>query len=180
MDWPDGFGLIRASNTTPVLVLRFEGHTTEALHRIETAMLALLERVKPGCVGRRCGALIFLPLWALAPCALPLHKRRPCPMKWLPTNAPTLRGGGCGDGVQVLVFPELLTGYLTDISHTALDPDAPRASTLVRCGRAGGGADRRCAGYCGREGTSLVLGHLCLNRMVAMPFTANVICTPGR
>ena len=48
VDWPDGFGLIRASNTTPVLVLRFEGHTDEALHRIEAAMLALLERVKPG------------------------------------------------------------------------------------------------------------------------------------
>ncbi|MEY3446070.1 MAG: hypothetical protein RIR45_825, partial [Pseudomonadota bacterium] len=27
VDWPDGFGLVRASNTTPVLVLRFEGHT---------------------------------------------------------------------------------------------------------------------------------------------------------
>jgi phosphomannomutase len=48
VDWPDGFGLIRASNTTPVLVLRFEGHTPEALRRIEAAMLALLERVKPG------------------------------------------------------------------------------------------------------------------------------------
>ena len=48
VDWADGFGLIRASNTTPVLVLRFEGHTPEALHRIEAAMLALLEKVKPG------------------------------------------------------------------------------------------------------------------------------------
>ena len=48
VDWPDGFGLIRASNTTPVLVLRFEGHTPEALKRIEATMLALLERVKPG------------------------------------------------------------------------------------------------------------------------------------
>lgn len=48
MDWEDGFGLIRASNTTPVLVLRFEGHTQEALNRIEAQMLALLERVKPG------------------------------------------------------------------------------------------------------------------------------------
>ena len=47
VDWPDGFGLIRASNTTPVLVLRFEGHTPEALSRIEAAMLALLQRVKP-------------------------------------------------------------------------------------------------------------------------------------
>ena len=47
VDWPDGFGLIRASNTTPVLVLRFEGHTNEALLRIEAAMLALLRSVKP-------------------------------------------------------------------------------------------------------------------------------------
>jgi phosphomannomutase len=50
VDWPDGFGLIRASNTTPVLVLRFEGHTPEALHRIEGEMLALLRTVKPGAV----------------------------------------------------------------------------------------------------------------------------------
>ena len=47
IDWPDGFGLIRASNTTPVLVLRFEGHTEEALHRIELEMMALLRSVKP-------------------------------------------------------------------------------------------------------------------------------------
>ncbi len=50
VDWPDGFGLIRASNTTPVLVMRFEGQTPEALHRIETDMLALLRTVKPGAV----------------------------------------------------------------------------------------------------------------------------------
>jgi phosphomannomutase len=50
VDWPDGFGLIRASNTTPVLVLRFEGHTPEALHRIEAAMLALLHAAKPDAV----------------------------------------------------------------------------------------------------------------------------------
>ncbi|GAA6140446.1 phosphomannomutase/phosphoglucomutase [Hydrogenophaga sp. 5NK40-0174] len=47
VDWPDGFGLIRASNTTPVLVLRFEGQTREALDRIERDMLALLKQVKP-------------------------------------------------------------------------------------------------------------------------------------
>jgi phosphomannomutase len=47
VDWPDGFGLIRASNTTPVLVLRFEGHTEAALQRIEADMLALLRSVKP-------------------------------------------------------------------------------------------------------------------------------------
>ncbi|MGI4778231.1 MAG: phosphomannomutase/phosphoglucomutase [Janthinobacterium lividum] len=47
VDWPDGFGLIRASNTTPVLVMRFEGQTDAALYRIETDMLALLRTVKP-------------------------------------------------------------------------------------------------------------------------------------
>ncbi len=47
VDWPDGFGLIRASNTTPVLVMRFEGQTADALHRIELDMLALLRRIKP-------------------------------------------------------------------------------------------------------------------------------------
>jgi phosphomannomutase len=46
VDWSDGFGLIRASNTTPVLVLRFEGHTDAALHRIEADMMALLKIVK--------------------------------------------------------------------------------------------------------------------------------------
>ena len=47
VDWPDGFGLVRASNTTPVLVLRFEGQTEAALHRIEADMLTLLRSVKP-------------------------------------------------------------------------------------------------------------------------------------
>ena len=47
VDWPDGFGLVRASNTTPVLVLRFEGHSEAALHRIEAAMMDLLKSVKP-------------------------------------------------------------------------------------------------------------------------------------
>jgi phosphomannomutase len=47
VDWPDGFGLIRASNTTPVLVLRFEGQTQAALDRIQNEMLTLLKSVKP-------------------------------------------------------------------------------------------------------------------------------------
>jgi phosphomannomutase len=46
-DYDDGFGLVRASNTTPVLVLRFEGHTSEALHRIEADFMAALRAVKP-------------------------------------------------------------------------------------------------------------------------------------
>ncbi len=47
VDFADGFGLIRGSNTTPVLVLRFEGHTDEALHRIEAQFRAALRSVKP-------------------------------------------------------------------------------------------------------------------------------------
>jgi len=46
VDFADGFGLIRASNTTPVLVLRFEGHTPEALARIERDFMAALRDVK--------------------------------------------------------------------------------------------------------------------------------------
>ena len=47
VDWPDGFGLIRGSNTTPVLVLRFEGHTPAALQRIEQTMMQALRAIKP-------------------------------------------------------------------------------------------------------------------------------------
>lgn len=46
-DYADGFGLIRSSNTTPVLVLRFEGHTEAALHRIEADFMRALRSVKP-------------------------------------------------------------------------------------------------------------------------------------
>ena len=34
-DWPDGWGLVRASNTTPVLVLRFDADNVAALKRIQ-------------------------------------------------------------------------------------------------------------------------------------------------
>lgn len=46
-EYKDGFGLIRSSNTTPVLVMRFEGHTPEALERIQTQFMAALRVVKP-------------------------------------------------------------------------------------------------------------------------------------
>ena len=36
-DWPDGWGLVRASNTTPVLVLRFDAKDEESLRRIKEA-----------------------------------------------------------------------------------------------------------------------------------------------
>ena len=47
VEYDDGFGLIRSSNTTPVLVLRFEGHTPAALKRIEAEVMAALRAVKP-------------------------------------------------------------------------------------------------------------------------------------
>ena len=47
VEYDDGFGLIRASNTTPVLVLRFEGVTPQALARIEADCMAALRAVKP-------------------------------------------------------------------------------------------------------------------------------------
>ena len=46
-EYADGFGLVRASNTTPVLVLRFEGHTPEALARIQAQFMAQILEVKP-------------------------------------------------------------------------------------------------------------------------------------
>jgi phosphomannomutase len=46
-EYDDGFGLVRASNTTPVLVLRFEGHTRAAMERIEADFMAALRAVKP-------------------------------------------------------------------------------------------------------------------------------------
>jgi len=39
-DWPDGWGLVRASNTTPVLVLRFDADNPAALKRIQDTFRA--------------------------------------------------------------------------------------------------------------------------------------------
>ena len=50
VDWPDGWGLVRASNTTPVLVLRFDADSQAALTRIQTAFREQLLAVKPDLV----------------------------------------------------------------------------------------------------------------------------------
>lgn len=47
VEYPDGFGLIRASNTTPVLTLRFEADDFSALTRIQQAFRQLLSRARP-------------------------------------------------------------------------------------------------------------------------------------
>lgn len=48
VEFPDGFGLARASNTTPVVVLRFEGDSEAAIDRIKEAFRGVLLKVKPG------------------------------------------------------------------------------------------------------------------------------------
>ena len=50
VDYADGFGLVRASNTTPVLVLRFEADNAAALTRIEEDFRNLILKVRPGLV----------------------------------------------------------------------------------------------------------------------------------
>ncbi|MDO5505240.1 MAG: phosphomannomutase/phosphoglucomutase [Pseudoxanthomonas suwonensis] len=47
VDWRDGWGLVRASNTTPVLVLRFDADSGEALARIQGAFREQLLAVDP-------------------------------------------------------------------------------------------------------------------------------------
>jgi len=47
VEYPDGFGLARSSNTTPVVVLRFEGETPEALDRIRKEFARVILAAKP-------------------------------------------------------------------------------------------------------------------------------------
>jgi phosphomannomutase / phosphoglucomutase len=47
-EYADGFGLARASNTTPVVVLRFEADNQAALERIQAEFRAALEAAWPG------------------------------------------------------------------------------------------------------------------------------------
>ncbi|MEM7376344.1 MAG: phosphomannomutase/phosphoglucomutase [Pseudomonadota bacterium] len=47
VDFCDGWGLLRASNTTANLVLRFEGDSRTALHRIRDALLTALQSAAP-------------------------------------------------------------------------------------------------------------------------------------
>ena len=46
-EFPDGFGLARPSNTTPVVVLRFEGDSEAALKRIQQAFREQLLALAP-------------------------------------------------------------------------------------------------------------------------------------
>ena len=48
VEYADGFGLARASNTTPVIVIRFEADNAAALERIKTDFRAALQPLKPG------------------------------------------------------------------------------------------------------------------------------------
>jgi len=48
VDFEDGFGLIRPSNTTPVLVMRFEGETQTALDSIQDKFKSLIVKTREG------------------------------------------------------------------------------------------------------------------------------------
>ncbi len=48
VDWPDGWGLVRASNTTPVLVMRFDADDADALARIQATFREQLLALQPG------------------------------------------------------------------------------------------------------------------------------------
>jgi len=47
VEYADGFGLARPSNTTPVIVLRFEADTADALQRIQNDFRAIFQRAAP-------------------------------------------------------------------------------------------------------------------------------------
>ena len=48
VEYADGFGLARPSNTTPVVVLRFEADTREALERIQADFRRVFTTARPG------------------------------------------------------------------------------------------------------------------------------------
>jgi phosphomannomutase/phosphoglucomutase len=48
VEYPDGFGLARPSNTTPVVVLRFEADNAAALARIQDDFRQAISAVGPG------------------------------------------------------------------------------------------------------------------------------------
>jgi phosphomannomutase/phosphoglucomutase len=50
VEYADGFGLARPSNTTPVIVLRFEADDAAALARIQREFRRVLTAAKPGIV----------------------------------------------------------------------------------------------------------------------------------
>lgn len=50
VDFSDGFGLIRASNTTPNLILRFEGDKPSALHHIQNIFRQVLQKLDPSLI----------------------------------------------------------------------------------------------------------------------------------
>ncbi|MCC7080982.1 MAG: phosphomannomutase/phosphoglucomutase [Burkholderiales bacterium] len=50
VEYADGFGLARSSNTTPVIVLRFEADDQEALRRIQEDFRRVITAVKPDAV----------------------------------------------------------------------------------------------------------------------------------
>ena len=79
VDWPDGWGLVRASNTTPVLVMRFDADNSAAMARIQQAFREQLLRLEPDLRAAVLTAVLSPPASALpapAPAALGILPHR--------------------------------------------------------------------------------------------------------
>lgn len=50
VDFPEGWGLVRASNTTPALAIRFEADSPQALNDIQAQFRQLMKKIKPDIV----------------------------------------------------------------------------------------------------------------------------------
>ena len=50
VEYADGFGLARSSNTTPVVVMRFEAETPAALTRIQGQFKSVILAAKPDAI----------------------------------------------------------------------------------------------------------------------------------
>ena len=50
VEYPDGFGLARSSNTTPVIVMRFEAESEQALQHIQAEFKRVITAAKPDAV----------------------------------------------------------------------------------------------------------------------------------
>jgi phosphomannomutase / phosphoglucomutase len=50
VEYTDGFGLARPSNTTPVVVMRFEADNQAAIERIQSAFKKAILQAKPDAI----------------------------------------------------------------------------------------------------------------------------------
>ena len=80
VEYADGFGLARSSNTTPVIVLRFEADNEAALKRIQEDFRRVITEVKPARLAISTAARVAVsdPIWfTLTKMLLPMPSLMP-------------------------------------------------------------------------------------------------------